>query len=88
MSKITFPAEKISGKINHKKVKKIKREAVFVVDHFACPLCFEADYDVIKCELEKNSDKPPMRYTGKCKRCGTILQYNKETPRVNEEKSL
>ncbi|GAB6087757.1 hypothetical protein [Alkaliphilus crotonatoxidans] len=82
MAKITFPNEKISGRVNHKKINKIKREAILLENRFVCPLCFEADYDVIKCEFEKNSNKP-MRYTGKCKKCSTIIQYNKETPRIN-----
>lgn len=82
MKKIKFPDEKLSGKVDYKKIQRVKREGVWMNDKFLCPLCFEADYDVIKCQLEKESSRP-MRYTSKCRRCGTIFQYNKETPTVD-----
>ena len=80
MTKISFPKEKISGALKPKaKNSNLKREAVFLNGKYLCPNCFENNYEVIKCELESD-DAKPMRYTGKCRVCGTKIQYNKETP--------
>lgn len=79
MSKIRFPMNKISAEKRANKNANVKREAVFIEGKFICPNCFENNYEIIRCEFETNIEKP-MRYTGKCRVCGTKIQYNKETP--------
>ncbi len=79
MSRIVFPMEKIGAVKRKSKRGEVKREAVFLDGKYICPNCFENNYEVIKCQLDADKAKP-MRYTGKCRNCGTKIQYNKETP--------
>ncbi len=76
-----FPNYKIPTRPNFVQNRNVKRDAVFIDDQYLCPLCMTSDYTVIKTELEKDK-KHSLLHTGRCKKCGIQIRYNKPIPEV------